>query len=509
MSAASRLRAAAAAAAVAGAAARVGAGAHRASPAVAAPPTRPTAPPPLPPDHLYACHLPPGRTCCWRRPAAQTWTGTARTSPPTRRASAARCAARLLGLRRAARRRPAARCSAPGRSCRLCPPAHPPSCPACVAPTRPPRAAGAGLPGAAREEAEPAVPGRGDPGGRDAGGWLAGRPATGLGRRMRGWVASTRAAGGVSNGPLSPSTAAARRPRAWRSCPTPSLHASPNRLHCCCCPQAESVALMPNVNNACGEEIRAHCGKVGRAGCRAAPGPRGGACAAHRCTGAGARAPGIQPRLPRCFLPCAPPASDHPAARAPPAQVPRGQGRVLNCLLAAAVHHPDFGPSCAQHLAGLARRRLYDWRTGGWLLPFTCCLFAGVEAPPACTLGAATEASVGPAHLPPTSHQPTDYQLARACEDEAARLCGAARGAAGDASVFACLVGSVGGGGLSGACAAEVVRTARTGLDFYELVGRIEQGGRASMSCCGAARLGASKRARLPAPRACCPAHAA
>lgn len=74
-----------------------------------------------------------------------------------------------------------------------------------------------------------------------------------------------------------------------------------------------------------------------------------------------------------------------------------------------------------------------------------------------------------------------DYQLARACEDEAARLCGAARGTAGDASVFTCLVGRMGGGdgdggdgggdGLSGACAAEVARTARTGLDFYEQAG--------------------------------------
>lgn len=68
--------------------------------------------------------------------------------------------------------------------------------------------------------------------------------------------------------------------------------------------------------------------------------------------------------------------------------------------------------------------------------------------------------------------EPSDYQLARACEDEAARLCGAARGAAGDASVFRCLVGVLQGGsssgGLSGGCAAEVARTARTGLDFYE-----------------------------------------
>lgn len=45
--------------------------------------------------------------------------------------------------------------------------------------------------------------------------------------------------------------------------------------------------------------------------------------------------------------------------------MPRGKGRVLNCLLAAAVHHPDVGAACTQHLAGLARRRLFDWRTGG------------------------------------------------------------------------------------------------------------------------------------------------
>lgn len=68
--------------------------------------------------------------------------------------------------------------------------------------------------------------------------------------------------------------------------------------------RGESIELMPNVNSACAEERKAHCGKVAT-----------------------------------------------------------GKGRVINCLLAKAGEQLDFSPVCLNVLSWLARRRMEDWRT--------------------------------------------------------------------------------------------------------------------------------------------------
>lgn len=80
---------------------------------------------------------------------------------------------------------------------------------------------------------------------------------------------------------------------------------------------------------------------------------------------------------------------------------------------------------------------------------------------------------VAPAQPCASSTRAADYKLARACKADATRQCGGQQ-QAGDETVFRCLVAGI--GSLGDACAAEVARAARTGLDFYQPVSKAAGG---------------------------------